>query len=238
MIKAKQANPHLSNKSQKKYRLRKRFFYLALEYNERMAQGRFHRFTEMHQVHIVIESQIERMWKDGEDQFDDLIFQWNPELVVVNILAKLKRHNTGQYDAEYQAMREIKELIDKYDKDCLVLTHSRKPTPHDSEDPVDNIFGYTALQVVPDNLMMLTQSGKQTKLFSKGRLICPSEKLFSFSDVKYSEEKGVGVDLENKAQVQAQVLRSLEECPKTSKQLVCELGKDKGHISHVCSSLS
>ena len=75
MIKAKQANPHLSNKSQKKYRLRKRFFYLALEYNERMAQGRFHRFTEMHQVHIVIESQMERMWKDGEDQFDDLIFQ-------------------------------------------------------------------------------------------------------------------------------------------------------------------
>ena len=75
-----------------------------------MAQGRFHRFTEMHQVHIVIESQMERMWKDGEDQFDNLIFQWNPELVVVDILAKLKRHNTGQYDAAYQAMREIKAI--------------------------------------------------------------------------------------------------------------------------------
>ena len=37
-----------------------------------MAQGRFHRFTEMRQVHTVIESQMERMWKDGEDQFDDL----------------------------------------------------------------------------------------------------------------------------------------------------------------------
>ena len=62
------------------------------------------------------------MGKGGEDQFDDLLFQYNPELVVVDILAKLKWHNTGQYDAEYQAMTEIKELIDKHDKDCLVLT--------------------------------------------------------------------------------------------------------------------
>ena len=216
----------------------KKVLYLALEYNERMAQGRFHRFTEMHQVHIVVEGQMERMGKGGEDQFDDLLFQYNPELVVVDILAKLKRHNTGQYDAEYQAMTEIKELIDKHDKDCLVLTHSRKPTPHDSDDPFDNIIGSTALQGVPDNLMMFTQSGTQTKLFTKGRLIYPSEKIFSFSDGKYSEQKGVGIDLEDKAPVQAQVLRSLEEGPKTLKQLVYELGKDKGQISNVCSSLS
>ena len=67
-------------------------------------------------------------------------------------------------------MREIKELIDKYDKDCLVLTHSRKPTPHDSDDPFDNIIGSTALQGVPDNTMILTQSGKQSKIKGKSAM--------------------------------------------------------------------
>ena len=125
-------------------------------------------------------------------------------------------------------MTEIKELIDKHNKDCLVLTHSRKPTPHDRDDPVDSIIGSTSLHGVPDNLMMLTQSGKQTKYFTKGHLIYTSEKIFSFSDGKYSEQEGVGVNLESKAPVQAQVLGLLEEGPKTSKHFFFELGKDKG----------
>ena len=81
-----------------------------------MAQGRFQRFNANHQVHIVVEGQMDRMGKGGEDQFDDLLFKYKPELVIVDILAKLKRHNTGHYDAEYQAMTEIKELIDKHER--------------------------------------------------------------------------------------------------------------------------
>ena len=81
--------------------LEKKVLYLALEYNECMAQGRFQRFNEKHQVHIVVEGQMKRMGKGGEDQFDDLLFKYKPKLVIVDILAKLKRHNTGQYDAEY-----------------------------------------------------------------------------------------------------------------------------------------
>ena len=95
--------------------LENRVLYLALEYNERMAQGRFQRFDANHQVHIVVEGQMDRMGKGGEDHFDDLIFKYKPELVIVDILAKLNRHTTGHYDAEYQAMTEIKELIDKHE---------------------------------------------------------------------------------------------------------------------------
>ena len=55
-----------------------------------MAQGRFQRFNANHQVHIVVEGQMDRMGKGGEDQFDDLLFKYKPELVIVDILAKLK----------------------------------------------------------------------------------------------------------------------------------------------------
>ena len=52
------------------------------------------------------------------------------------------------------------------------------------------------------------------------------------------ERTGVGAEYEDKAPVQAMVLKAIEEGPMTSSQLVSKLGKDKGQISHVCSALS
>ena len=218
--------------------LEKKVLYLALEYNERMAQGRFQRFNQAHQVHVVVEGQIERMGKGGETQLDDLLFELSPELVVVDILAKLKRQNTGHYDAEYQAMTEIKELIDKHDKDCLVLTHSGKPTANDSDDPFDKIIGSTALQGVPDNLMVLAQSNGITKLNTKGRLIFPSEIMLEFNQGIYTEKTGTGLQLEDEAPLQAQILGIIEQQgPQRVRELAQKLKRSEPQISNACSKL-
>ena len=215
----------------------KKVLYLALEYNKRMAQGRFNRFTEKHQIHLVLEGEMNRIGNDGEKELEALLFHYKPKLVIVDILAKIKRKNNGYYDEEYKAMTEIKELIDQFDIDCLVLTHSGKPSGNDSDDPFDKIIGSTALQGVPDNLMVLEQSKGQTKLHTKGRLIYPSEKVLSFKDGRYEERAGVSAEYEYKAPVQALVIKELEKSPKTVKELSDTLGKDKGQISNVCSSL-
>jgi len=215
----------------------KKVLYLALEYNKRMAQGRFNRFTEKHQIHLVLEGEMNRIGKGGEKELEALLFHFKPKLVIVDILAKIKRKNNGYYDEEYKAMTEIKELIDQFDIDCLVLTHSGKPSGNDSDDPFDKIIGSTALQGVPDNLMVLEQSKGQTKLHTKGRLIYPSEKLLSFKDGRYKERAGASADYEYKAPVQALVIKELEKAPKTVKELSDTLSKDKGQISNVCSSL-
>jgi len=212
--------------------------YLALEYNKRMAQGRFDRFSPEHQIHIILEGEIKRMGNGGEEQLEELLFKYKPKLAIIDILAKIKRQNYGSYDAEYQAMTEIKELVDKYDVDCLVLTHSGKPTANDSDDPFDKIIGSTALQGVPDSLMVLTHSGGQTKLHTKGRLIYPSQKILSFDEGRYLERTGVGAEYEDKAPVQAEVLKTLEQEPMSLSNLVAALNKDKGQISHICSLLS
>ena len=148
------------------------------------------------------------------------------------------RRNNGYYEAEYKAMTELKELVDTYDVDCLVLTHSGKPSANDSDDPFDKIIGSTALQGVPDNLMVLEQSKGQTKLHTKGRLIFPSEKILHFEDGKYTERTGASAEYEDKAPVQAIVIRELEKSPMTVKELSNALGKDKGQISNICSSLA
>ena len=82
----------------------------------------------------------------------------DPALLIIDILAKEKRLNTGYYDSEYQTMSEIKELLDQYDIDCSVLIHSGKPSFKYSDDPFDKITGSTTLQGVPDNLISITQS--------------------------------------------------------------------------------
>ena len=89
------------------------------------------------------------MGKGGENELDDLIYASKPDLVIVDVLAKLKRQNSGNYDAEYESMSELKELKDKYDIDCLVLTHTGKPSNNDGDDPFDKIIGSTALLGVP-----------------------------------------------------------------------------------------
>lgn len=216
----------------------KKVLYLALEYNKRMAQGRFQRFNPKHQIHLVLEGELNRMGHGGEEQIEELLLHYKPELVIVDILAKIKRQNNGYYDAEYQAMTEIKELVDRYDVECLVLTHSGKPSANDSDDPFDKIIGSTALQGVPDNLMVLTQSQGQTKLHTKGRLIFTSEKIFAFEDGKYLEQTSAGAEYEDKAPTQALVLKELEKAPRTVSELVSILKKDKGQISHICTTLS
>ena len=216
----------------------KKVLYLALEYNKRMAQGRFERFTPKHQVYLVLEGQMNRMGQDGEQELDQLLFDYKPNLVIVDILAKLKRQNNGYYEAEYKAMTEIKELVDMHDVDCLVLTHSGKPSANDSDDPFDKIIGSTALQGVPDNLMILEQSKGQTKLHTKGRLIFPSEKILNFEGGRYEERTGASAEYEDKAPVQALVIKELERAPMTVTELRDALGKDKSQISKICSSLA
>ena len=236
--KTKSGKSTLAEQIAEEISLDKKVLYLALEYNKRMAQGRFDRFTQYHQIHLVLEGEINRIGKGGGSELNDLIYTYNPELVIVDILAKLKRQNTGHYDAEYQAMTDIKELIDKHDKDCLVLTHSGKPTANDSGDPFDKIIGSTALQGVPDNLMVLAQSNGQTKLHTKGRLIFPSEKILSFENGKYTERSGVGAEYQDKAPVKAEVLKLLETKKMTVSEMASALGKDKGQISNICAKLS
>ena len=164
--KSKSGKSTLAEQIAEELSLYKKVLYLALEYNKRTAQIGLivlHRNIKF----IVLEGELNRMGKGGETDLDDLIYAYKPDLVIVDVLAKLKRHNSGSYDAEYESMSELKELMDKYDVDYLVLTHTGKPSYNDEDDQFDKIIGSTALLGVPDNLMLLANSNGQTKLVTK-----------------------------------------------------------------------
>jgi len=219
--------------------IEKSVLYLALEYNLRMAQGRFSEFTEKHRVHLVLEGELNGIGQGGERELEELIRTLEPDILIVDILAKLKRRNVGSYDAEYQAMTEIKELVDKYDMDCLVLTHSGKPNANDSDDPFDKIIGSTAVQGVPDNLMILSTGNGETVLNTKGRLIFPSKKILTFSNGRYIEKTGAGADIADKAPIKGEILNLIDKHRELRVgEIAAMLGRSEAQISGACKRLA
>ena len=219
--------------------LEKSVLYLALEYNPRMAQGRFSEFTEKHRVHLVLEGELKGFGQGGERDLEAVIISMRPSILIVDILAKLKRRNIGSYDAEYHAMTEIKELVDKYDMDGLVLTHSGKSNANDSDDPFDKIIGSTAVQGVPDNLMILSTGNGETVLNTKGRLILPSKKILTFSDGRYTEKTGAGADISDRAPTKSDILNLIERYGELRVSEIAKmLQRSEPQISEACKRLA
>ena len=135
-------------------------------------------------------------------------------------------------------MTDIKELIDEHDKDCLVLTHSGKSSANDSDDPFNKIIGSTALQGVPDNSMVLTQSHGHTKLNTKGRFIYPNEAILNIKGGGYAERSGIAPELEDKAPLQAKILKLLQENDLRFFDIASQLGRSGLQIISACQKLS
>ena len=237
--KSKHGKSTLAEQIAEEISCQKRILYLALEYNKRVAQKRFKKFRREHQIRIVLEGEIRRMGVGGEKDLKGLLADYGPDVVILDLLAKIKRDNTGHYDAEYKAMSEIKELVDEYDVDCLVLTHAGKPTATDSDDPFDKIIGSTAFQGVPDNLMMLIQGSRESTLHIKGRVIFPSEKKLIFKDGLYHEQTGAGADLRDRAPLQSQILDCIDEKGEMRVGELAEvMRRSEAQISTACSTLA
>ena len=83
--KSKSGKSTLAEQIAEELSLYKKVLYLALEYNKRTAQIRFDRFTPEHQIHIVLEGELNRMGKGGETKLDDLIYAYKPDLVIVDV---------------------------------------------------------------------------------------------------------------------------------------------------------
>ena len=235
--KAKVGKSTLAEQIAEEVSLNSSVLYLALEYNERMVQQRFARFQKQHRLHMVCEGQMKRMGAGGEAEFEDLLLKVEPSFVVIDLLSKIKRRNTGHYDAEYTAMGEIKELIDKFDTDCLVITQSGKPNGSDSDDPFDKIMASTALHGAADNLMIMLPVAGSMRLLTKGRMIPPSEKILEFCDGVYIERTNAGAALENMSPFQAKILDLLQKAPTRQSELVTVLNCHKSQVSAACKAL-
>ena len=211
--------------------------YLALEYSIPVAQSRFSRFRNK-SVFILLDGDLNRFGKGGENQLKTLLSKVPCDLLIIDVLACLKRTTNGDYAAEYAAFAEIKQAITSFGIDCLALHHTRKGDSSDTHNAFEAIHGSTALSAVPDNLMMLTKRNNQMKLQMKGRLIGEDEINLDFVQGEYFKSDVFRTGHEISAPVFHQILTTLEELGgATTKQLVDATNKSASQISTACKTL-
>ena len=219
-----------------------RVLFCALEYSVPMAQARFKRHFEdadvRENLRLLIEGDIPKMDQGGAEQLQRHLDDFEPALVVIDTLSRLKRPGAERgYEAETDAMTEIKTMVGQTGADCVMVHHARKKSINDSDDIFERSLGSTALNAVPDNLMMLEMVEGIATLHTKGRLIMPQQKRLELRDGEFFELTEPGAQLVGKADRQAEILNLLGDGAATQTQIAAALNMDAANVSRYCAKL-
>jgi RecA-family ATPase len=135
--------------------------YLALEDTWPRLKSRLNKMLERtdHESlrHLHLFNSWQRMDKGGLSRLDRLVSRAeNLRLVIVDTLAMFRSardlKQSSQYDADYQAISEIKKVADRYQVSILVIHHLRKL---ESTDVMDEFSGSHGLTGAADNLIVM-----------------------------------------------------------------------------------
>jgi RecA-family ATPase len=117
----------------------------------------------------------------------DIIQDWiaaadHPRFVIIDTLAMVrapKNANQTQYDADYDAVKELRKLASKHGIAIVLVHHLRKA---DSDDAFDTISGTLGLTGAPDTILVLKRDTTgNVVLHGRGRDLIEIEKAITFS---------------------------------------------------------
>ena len=120
---------------------------------------------------LLIATESDRSDKGGVN----FIREWiehsaNPKLVVIDVLASFRPlRNSGEsnYDSDYSALAELQAIAGEFNIAILVIHHTRKMA-HDGN-PFDAISGTNGLAGCSDAAMILSRTGVNATLYTRGR---------------------------------------------------------------------
>ena len=158
--------------------------YAALEDNQRRLQSRLTKLfgTKDWPAKLHFTCEMPRLAEGGLD----FIKTWiesveRPRLVIIDTLAMVRmpnRKDTSTYDADYAAVKELRDLALKYGIAIVLVHHLRKA---EADDPFDTISGTLGLTGAPDTIMILSRDqNRGTTLRAKGRDLVEIEKAVRF----------------------------------------------------------
>jgi RecA-family ATPase len=157
--------------------------YCALEDNPRRLQSRLTKLFGAGNWPAKLDfvCEMARLTEGGLD----FIKSWiegaeRPRLVIIDTLAVVRppnRKEQGTYDADYAAVKELRDLALKYGIAIIPVHHLRKA---EAEDPFDTISGTLGLTGAPDSIMVIKRDSGGTTLHAKGRDLIEIEKAIKF----------------------------------------------------------
>ena len=158
--------------------------YAALEDNQRRLQSRLTKLfgAQDWPAKLNFTCEMPRLTEGGLD----FIKSWiesaeRPRLVIIDTLAMVRmpnRKDTSSYDADYAAVKELRDIALKYGIAIVLVHHLRKA---EADDPFDTISGTLGLTGAPDTIMILSRNqSRGTILHAKGRDLVEIEKAIRF----------------------------------------------------------
>ena len=214
--------------------------FLALEYNELVAQLRFGHMEDHLRLKLYLEGELPQWDNGGERLLEEALQQIKPSLTVIDVIGRIKKRGEAKgYEGETESLSAIKQMMSRHNCDCLAIHHLRKAGLSDNpEDPFERILGSTALAAVPDNLQILLPSDTDVVLHTKGRVIFPSKRLLRLKGHDFEEVNPALMDLPTRATAQKDIIHLIAGAGEISVgEMVTRLGKQQPQITTACQRL-
>ena len=161
--------------------------YCALEDNPRRLQSRLTKLLGIGREwpsRLEFRCEMPRLTAGGID----VIKQWiekaaQPRLIIIDTLAMVrtppKSRTQTMYDADYEAVLELRTLANKYNVAIILVHHLRK---QEADDAFDTVSGTLGLTGAPDTVLVLKrETNGNTILHGRGRDLVEIEKAMIFN---------------------------------------------------------
>jgi hypothetical protein len=159
--------------------------YASLEDNQRRLQNRLAKLFGIKDwpSNLQFTCDMPRLADGGLKFIEDWITSANqPRLIIIDTLAMVrmpKRKDQNSYDADYTAVKDLRDLAGKYGVAIVLVHHLRKA---EADDPFDTISGTLGLTGAPDTIMIIWREGNGVLLAAKGRDISDITKAVQFDN--------------------------------------------------------
>ncbi|MBT3307167.1 MAG: AAA family ATPase [Alphaproteobacteria bacterium] len=235
----KAGKSHLAERAAVEIGKQQSVLHYALEYGPLMLQERMRDYGNVSpRLRLYHEGALDRLDQGGLDQLKREIDANEADLVVIDTFAKVKRPGDAKgYEAEYQAIGDLKRLVDETGVAVLALHHTRKPSHEDAGTIFDTFLGSSALSAGPDMLLIFDDRGDTLKLHGKGRLVEEFQFPLRWADPGFEIDEPDAA-LRDKAPLQYRIKSHLRQAgPCSNKELSQTIGKPLNSVTNATGKL-
>ena len=188
--------------------------YCALEDNQRRLKRRMLKLFDLGDwpPNLTFACEMPRLANGGIKFIKDWIERTDrPRLVIVDTLAMVRspaRKDQSSYDADYAAVKELRDLAAEHGIAIIIVHHLRKA---EADDPFDTVSGTLGLTGCPDSIMIIWREGNGVLLAAKGRDIEEIKKSVQFDPVTCTWNVIGDADAVKRSAERSAIIKAFEE---------------------------
>jgi hypothetical protein len=191
--------------------------YCALEDNKRRVKSRLKKLVapdaDLSRLFFYTYDEMGRLSQGGLETIRNWLKSVpHPRMVIIDTLAMVrspKKKDESTYDADYNAVLELRSLANEFGVAIIIVHHLRKA---DADDAFDTVSGTLGLTGAPDSILILKYDSSGTiVLHGRGRDLAEIEKAMTFNRTACTWQVAGDADDLRRSTERAKVLEAIRE---------------------------